>query len=98
MADPGFPVGGRGPRRRGRGPPRRLCFKNFVCQNKRTWTRRGGRAPLDPPMPLIFIGVADIRSKGTENRDQSYVYSNVHPSDKHLHYLLCRHMKYEDIR
>ena len=52
MADPGFPVGGRGPRR-GRGLPRQLCFENFVRRNERIWTLRG-RAPgtpsLDPPM------------------------------------------------
>ena len=37
----------------GRGPPRRLRFENFACQNERILTRRGaraGRAPLDPPM------------------------------------------------
>ena len=47
VADPGFPVGGRGPRRGGRGPPKRLRFENFTCQNERIWTRRGGagRAP-----------------------------------------------------
>ena len=45
VADPGFPVGGRGPRRGGRGLPRRLRFENFACQNKRIWTRRGGRPP-----------------------------------------------------
>ena len=50
VADPGFPVGGggRGPRRRGCGLPRRLRFENFVCQNKRIGTLRGahaGRAP-----------------------------------------------------
>ena len=49
VADPGFPVGGRGPRRGGHGPPRRLRFKNFACQNERIWTRRGGRAGRDPP-------------------------------------------------
>ena len=34
-----------GPRGGGRGPPRRLRFKNFACQNERIWTRRGGGAP-----------------------------------------------------
>ena len=57
VADPGFPVGGRGPRRRGRGLPRRLHFENFVCQNERIWTL-GGRAPgtppLDPPMHYLW--------------------------------------------
>ena len=51
VADPGFPVaGGRGPRRRGCVLPRWLRFENFVCQNERTGTLRGARAPLDPPM------------------------------------------------
>ena len=46
VADPGFPVGGRGPRKGGRGLPRWLRFKNFVCQNERIWTLGGGgRAP-----------------------------------------------------
>ena len=48
--------GSRISRRGGRGPPRRLCFKNFACQNERIWTRRegarAGRAPLDPPMHM----------------------------------------------
>ena len=37
LADPGFPVGGRGPRGvgGGRGLPRHLRFKKFVCQNER---------------------------------------------------------------
>ena len=42
--------GGRGPRRGGRGLPRWLRFANFVCQNKRIWTLRRARPPLDPPM------------------------------------------------
>ena len=46
VADPGFPVGGgRGPRRSGCGLPRRLRFKNFVCQNERIGTLRGGAPP-----------------------------------------------------
>ena len=35
VADPGFPVGGRG-------LPRWLRFENFVCQNERIWTLGGG--------------------------------------------------------
>ena len=38
VADPGFPVGGRGPR----GGAWQLCFENFVCQNERIWTLGGG--------------------------------------------------------
>ena len=51
VADPGFPVGGgRGPRRWGCGLPRRLRFENFVCQNERIGTLRGGaRAGRAPP-------------------------------------------------
>ena len=48
MADPGFPVGGRGPRGGGRGLPRWLRFRNFVCQNERIGTLRGC-APGTPP-------------------------------------------------
>ena len=55
VADPGFPVGGRGPRRRGCGLLRWLRFENFVCQNERIGTLRGSKRrrappPLDPPM------------------------------------------------
>ena len=55
VADPGFPIGGRGPRRRGHGLPRRLRFENFVCQDERIWTLGGGgvrraSANVDPPM------------------------------------------------
>ena len=66
MADPGFPVGGGvdlvgG----GVGLPRRLCFENFVCQNERIGTLRGGRAPGAPPrsaneicqMGVLFMGI-----------------------------------------
>ena len=49
VADPGFPVGGRGPRRRGCGLPKQLRFENFVCQNERIGTRRGGGATGAPP-------------------------------------------------
>ena len=41
--------GGRGPRRRGCGLPRWLHFENFVCQNERIGTLRGGHAPGAPP-------------------------------------------------
>ena len=44
MADPGFPVGGRGPRGGGGGLPRWLRFENFVCQNERIWTLEEGGA------------------------------------------------------
>ena len=51
--------GGRGPRRRGCGLPRQLRFENFVCQNERIGTLRGGaragRAPLDPPMGYFRV-------------------------------------------
>ena len=54
MADPGFPVGVRGPRRGPRGLLRWLSFENFVCQNERIWTLRGGACAgtplLDTPM------------------------------------------------
>ena len=48
VADPGFPVGGRG-------LPRGLRFENFVCRNVRIRTlgrgeRAPGTPPLDPPM------------------------------------------------
>ena len=49
VADPGFPVGGRGPRRQGCGLPRRLCFENFVCQNERIGTLGGGARRARPP-------------------------------------------------
>ena len=48
MADPGFPIGGHGPRR-GAWTPRQLCFENFACQNERIWTLGGGGAPGTPP-------------------------------------------------
>ena len=42
VADPGFPVGGRG-------LLRWLRFIKFVCQNERIGSLRGGRAPGAPP-------------------------------------------------
>ena len=55
LADPGFPVGGRGPRG-GRGLPRQLRFENFVCRNKRIWALiqygpLGGRVRRARPLP-----------------------------------------------
>ena len=59
MADPGFPIGGREPRKGGRGLPTPLCFENFVCQNERIWTLRGGGhvlgTLLDPPMKCLIV-------------------------------------------
>ena len=59
--------GGRGPRRKGCGLPRRLRFENFVCQNERIGSLRGGRTlgvpPLDPPMMLQWILLLVFRNK-----------------------------------
>ena len=55
VADPGFPVGGRGPRRGVRGPPKRLHFENFACQNERIWTRRGGAPPRSANVSLRLV-------------------------------------------
>ena len=41
----------------GGGLPRHLRFKNFVCQNERIWTLRGGmcwECPPDPPMLMVI--------------------------------------------
>ena len=43
-ADPGFPVGGRGPVLKGRGPPTRVLFGKNVCKNERIGSRRGAYA------------------------------------------------------
>ena len=54
VADPGFPVGGRGLVGKC-GPPMRVLFSENVCENKRIGSRRGRarRTPPDPPMLLI---------------------------------------------
>ena len=50
MADPGFPVGGCGPRTGGGAwTPEAGTFRKFVCQNERIWTLRGRRAPGTSP-------------------------------------------------
>ena len=52
MADPGFHVVGRGPRR-GRGVPRRYVLKILYVETKESGPSRGACAgPLDPPMVL----------------------------------------------
>ena len=43
VADPGFPVEGRGPVR-GQGPPTWPLFAKNVCENKRIGSRGGGGA------------------------------------------------------
>ena len=80
MADPGFPVGGRGPRRGDRGLLRRVCFENFVCRNERIWTRRGERAPGTPPRSangiqylIQFRGGSRIYRRGGVDSRGSYV-------------------------
>ena len=52
VADPGFPVGGRG-------PPTWALFGENVCENERIGSHGGGgacagHAPLDPPMDQLF--------------------------------------------
>ena len=49
VADPGFPVGVRGPRRGGCGLLRQLHFVKFVCQNERIGSLRGGARRVRPP-------------------------------------------------
>ena len=59
VADPGFPVGGRGPRRGGAWTPEVATVIKFVCQNERIGSLRGGApgaAPLNPPM-VMFMGL-----------------------------------------
>ena len=69
VADPGFPVGGRGPRRRGCGLPRQLRFENFVCQNERIGTLRGGARWAHPPRSAndIDFYVEDSKIPNTNN-------------------------------
>ena len=59
MADPGFPMGGRAPIRRGFGPPTRVLFSENVCENERIGSHRGWRVPsmppLDPPMNRMMV-------------------------------------------
>ena len=58
VADPGFPVGGRGPRRGGGGLLRQLRFENFVCRNERIWTLRGACAGHAPSRSAnVYMGV-----------------------------------------
>ena len=48
VADPGFPVGGRGPVTGGCGPPMWVLFTENVCENERIGSHRGacaGHAP-----------------------------------------------------
>ena len=47
MADPGFPVGGRGPVR-GHGPPMQALFTENVCDNERIGSHRGACTGHDP--------------------------------------------------
>ena len=61
VVDPGFPIGGdMDPVGGGHGPPRRLHFENFECQNERIGPLGGGgvrqaSANVDPPILLYFF-------------------------------------------
>ena len=48
VADPGFPVGGRGPRRGGVWTPEAVTFRKF-CMSKRKNLNPWGRTPGTPP-------------------------------------------------
>ena len=48
VADPGFPVGGRGPRG-GAWTPEAFTFRKFVCQSERIGTLRGDARRVRPP-------------------------------------------------
>ena len=50
MADPGFPVGARGPVREGRGLPTRALFAKNVCENER----------IGAPPPRSANGVREL--------------------------------------
>ena len=59
MADPGFPVGGRGPvRGRGVGPPMQALFAKNVCENERIGSRGG--APDTPPRSANALNSAFV--------------------------------------
>ena len=49
VADPGFPMGGHAPVRRGRGPPTWALFSENVCKNERIGSHRGGVHLAWPP-------------------------------------------------
>ena len=77
MADPGFPVGGRGPVRGGRGPLMQALFGKNVCENKRIGSHGGvrpanGLEVADPGFPLEegapTFGRGAFRLKCVRNR------------------------------
>ena len=53
MADPGFPVGGRGPRRGGAVDPRGGYVSKILHVKTKESGPVGGRAPPDPPMACM---------------------------------------------
>ena len=73
VADPGFPVGGRGPRRGAMDPRGSYISKILHVKMKESGPiggARAGRAPLDPPMESIinpkhminFVGAVKIKT------------------------------------
>ena len=70
VADPGFPVGGRGPRR-GAWTPEAVTFQK-ICMSKRKnldpWGQAPGTPPLDPPMyhaimSLLLVLITQVDCK-----------------------------------
>ena len=58
VADPGFPIGGHGPWKRGHGPLRQLCFTKILHVEMKESGPIGGHVPgvpLDPPMHQSYF-------------------------------------------
>ena len=86
VADPGFPVGGRGPRTGGRGPPRRYVSKILHVKTKESGSVGGVTRRARPPRSAnvndaIFINVSHIVW-----RSCSCVQKHLNPQNLNLCY------------